>query len=138
MIKWSNILYILIIIFFTLLSCEEETKQPEEQIVGTWEWVKSIDPRFEVIKTPVTEGFNETWIFMEIDTVEIYIDGIIQNKYMYEFKLWNKVDPSVPESNSTKMLIINGESSFYSIGNDTLIIDYSYVDGWRNFYKREH
>lgn len=136
--KRNKLLFVVIITFLTFIGCEEETKQPEDQIVGTWEWVKSIDPRFNEIMSPVTEGINETWIFMDNDTVKIFINGIIQNKYTYKFKLWNEVDPSVPKSNSTKMLLINDSPSFYSIESDTMIIDYSYIDGWKSYYKREH
>lgn len=138
MIKCNNILYILIITFFTFTCCEKESKQPEEQIIGTWEWMRSIDPRFGIVITPATEGYYETRIFKANDTVEIYRNGIIQHKYKYYFKLMNEVMPDVPETDKRMMLIINNNPSFYSIDSDSLIIDYSYVDGWRNYYKREH
>lgn len=131
-------LIFIISLLFAATSCEEETRQPEEQIVGAWEWVKSIDPRFSEIITPVTEGINETWIFMDDDTVEIYINGIIQNQYHYFFEPMNKVIPDVPETEKRMMLIINDNPSFYSIEHNTLIIDHSYVDGWKNYYKREN
>jgi len=135
--KGNNILYIVIITFFTFTCCEKESESPKEKIIGTWEWVKSIDPRFGVVITPTTEGYYETRIFLANDTVEIFINDILQNKYSYCFKLMKEVIPVIPETNSTEMmLIINDNPSFYSIENDTLIIDYSYIDGWKNYYNR--
>jgi len=136
-VKIINIIRLLVISLFAFTSCEKNHDQPNNQIIGTWEWIKSIEPRSGYIITPDTEGFNETRIFMANDTVEIYIDGKIKYKYHYEFKFWNLVDPTVSNTDSTLMLIINGSRSFYSIDNDTLIIDYAYVDGHTNYYKRQ-
>lgn len=135
--KNINIIHLLVILLFTFTNCEKNHDQPNNQIIGSWEWIKSIEPRSGYITTPATEGFNETRIFMANDTVEIYIDGNIKYIYYYEFKYWNLIDPTVPSTDSTLMLIINGRRSFYSIDNDTLIINYAYVDGPTNYYIRQ-
>ena len=135
--KSNNIIRLLVILLFAFTNCEKNNNQSNNQIIGTWEWIKSIEPRSGFITTPATEKFNETRIFMVNDTVEIYINGNIKYKYHYEFKYWNLIDPTAPNTDSTLMLIINGRRSFHSIYNDTLIIDYEYVDGYTNYYKRQ-
>jgi len=135
--KNINIIHLLVILLFAFTNCEKNHDQSNNQIIGTWEWIKSIEPRSGFITTPATEGFNETRIFMVNGTVEIYIDDNIKYKYHYEFKYWNLIDPTVPNTDSTLMLIINEVRSFYSIDNDTLIISYAYVDGHTNYYKRQ-
>ncbi len=87
--KHINIIHLLVILLFTFTNCEKNHDQPNNQIIGTWEWIKSIEPRSGFIKTPATEGFNETRTFMVNDTVEIYIDGNIKYIYHYEFKYRN-------------------------------------------------
>ena len=136
----NTILLLVLVISFTLFSrCKKDPTiiTSNNSIIGTWIWVKSIEPRTGFITTPASEGFNETRIFMVNDTVEIYIDDNIKYKYHYEFKYWNLIDPTVPNTDSTLMLIINEVRSFYSIDNDTLIISYAYVDGHTNYYKRQ-
>ena len=137
--KRNKLLYIVIIAFLTFICCEKQTLGPKAQIIGTWEWVKSIHLQTQTVITPATEGYYETRIiFLSNDTVEIYRNDIIQDKYKYYFKHSTEIMIDVPESYKRMMLIINDQPSFYSIDNDSLIIDYAYVDGLKDYYKREY
>ena len=135
--KNNTLIHLLVISLFVVTSCEKNNDQHNNQIIGSWEWIKSTYPRPEFITTPATVGYNETRIFKANDTVEIYINSSIKDIYYYEFKYRNLIFPDIPSTDSTLMLVINGRASFFSIDNNTLIIDYSYVDGTTDYYKRQ-
>lgn len=128
---------LLVVFLFLIVSCEKNNDHQNNQIIGGWEWIKSTYPRSEFITTPSTVGYNETRIFKANDTVEIYINSNIKDVFHYEFKYRNLIFPDIPSTDSTLMLVINGKASFYTIDNNTLIIDYSYFDGTTDYYERQ-
>ena len=131
---------------FLLLSCAEESIMPDTSkasLLEEWKWVKTVAGWVPVEErwvpaeeTPATAGYTQTIRFGMNDTVEYYRDDSLTNAYPYELAYRN-YDFLNPDSDSTLVLIINSWTEFFfSIDNNTLIIDLSYVDGPKDFYTR--
>lgn len=103
-------------------------------IIGEWEWIKTIHSWSQPNTNPSTEGYSLTLKFKTNNTVENYKNDSLTDTYAYELKYWKNV-PVNPNSDSTLVLVINnGTATSFSIENDTLILDQSYIDGPKKYY----
>ena len=143
--KQSSRLFFAVFIFL-MLGCAEESVMPntgKASLLGEWKWIKTVagwvpveEAWVPAEETPATAGYTWTIRFGMNDTVEYYRNDSLTDAYPYELT-YRKYDFLNPNSDSTLALIINSwTESFFSVDNDTLIIDQSYVDGPKDFYTR--
>ena len=137
--KWGLMFASLSLIYF---SCTENPVPIIEvyidPIIGKWDWIKSLTARGNYETNPLTEGYTELLNFKNDSIVELYRnDSLIKtNSYEFKYSINNPLDPN---SDSTRYLIIyDWIVTRYSIINDTLILDMSYVDGPTIYYKKEY
>ena len=136
--KWG---LLLISLFCLGLSCSNDPtptiEKKNDPIIGRWNWVKEIYPRTLEEISPLTEGYTKMKYFKNDSIVEYYRNDSLTHVYPYEFRyiINNSMDPN---SDSTRMLSIHdGIEAYYSITSDTLILDWSYIDGTTQYYKKE-
>lgn len=121
----------LILVLLSLLcyGCsKDENPEADDLIVGTWEWVETINAWTGVKYTPDSEGYTQSSIYKEDNTVESYKNGELVGieSYQTREKVYN---PDDPNSETAMILIINESERYFSIRNDTLTISQAHVDG---------
>ncbi len=130
-------LLLLVIFFVVTVGCEKEDNAGNNSIIGHWEWFLTIEPFPYTVKTPLTEGYEAAIKFESTDSVKYFKNATLTGMYPYKLKyrINNHLDPN---SDSTLVLVVNnGTETFFSILNDTLILDQTYVDGPRKHYIRK-
>jgi hypothetical protein len=128
----------LVAILFLIGCDKEDNTNPIDNhpITGYWQWYLTIEPwPYEEI-TPATAGYDAALQFETDGTVKRFRNDTLIGTYPYIFKyrINNHLDPN---SDSTLVIVINhGTETFFSIEHDTLILDQTYVDGPRDYYRR--
>jgi hypothetical protein len=128
-------LFVLIQITLCLSCTKEEDIEANDLIIGQWEWIETSNPWTGIKYTPDTEGYTQSTIYKEDNTVESYKNGELVGIESY---LTREVvyDPQDPNSETAMVLIINESESYFSINNDTLIVGQAHVDGPTSIFKR--
>lgn len=135
----NNIVTLLAIAILISPGCDKEDNPnpiDNHPIIGYWQWYLTIEPwPYEEI-TPETAGYEAALKFETEGVVKRFRNDTLIGTYPYLFKyrINNHLDPN---SDSTLVIVINhGTETFFSIENDTLILDQTYVDGPRDYYHR--
>lgn len=99
-----------------------EIQNATNPLIGNWRWIRS-QPAGLSARTPLTEGYEECWIFMPSDTLLVCRADTIATKIkaFIEFKLNPKT-----KQDSTYTIFNTGIITFKG---DTLEIFDSWVDG---------
>jgi hypothetical protein len=72
-----------------LISCQKDNDSISNQIVGKWEWVKSVSPWTGQISNPQTAGFSITLEFTSDDIMKEYKNDTLSNSTNYSLELLN-------------------------------------------------
>ena len=135
----NNIIPLLLLIIIISSGCDKEDNAnpiDAHPIIGYWQWYLTIEPwPYEEI-TPQSAGYSAALKFEADGSVQRFRNDTLTGTYPYLFKyrINNHLDPN---SDSTLVIVINhGTETFFSIENDTLILDQTYVDGPRDYYYR--
>lgn len=129
----KSILFILLL--FILFACKKDEDQPNNSIVGIWEWIETTNSWTGIKNTPETEGYTQTSIFKRDNTVEYYKDNELVSTKTYQVKEIKHV-PQNTDSYVTTLLEIDETEIPFTIQNDTLTLSQAYVDGPTNVYVR--
>ena len=121
----KKLIFILIIIV-SILGCKKSEKSIPEQVIGKWEWVKTIAPYSGYETNPQTAGFSMTLEFSNNGTVKEYKNGLLIGTSSYDIK----TDQNGNVLSSTVI------TSHFYFANDTLIFSEAYVDGPAQYYSR--
>jgi hypothetical protein len=120
----TDLLCLLLILFS--VSCEKDEKTISEQIVGNWEWVKTIIPYSQAESNPLTDGYTTNLEISAHGTIKEYKNGFLTRTSNYTIS-------KDPHGDVLSSMII---TSHFSFVNDTLIFSEAYVDGPAHYYKR--
>jgi hypothetical protein len=144
--KNGNAIIFFIVAFIILLGCKAKqtsktttvnvttnnTNSTSMNVAGMWQWVKtSCCGRTPVISTPQTENKAVVLNLKSGGTFEKTVNGNKTESGSYEVK-----DGMSGENTKTIKLSTIPREGYISILNDTLIINYGYIDLQTEYYKR--
>ncbi len=130
-LQTKSILFILLL--FILFACKKDEDQPNNSIVGIWEWIETTNSWTGIKNTPETEGYTQTSIFKSDNTVKYYKDNELASTKAYQVKEIKHV-PQNTDSYSVTVLEIDETEIPFTIQNDTLTLSQAHVDGPTNVY----
>jgi hypothetical protein len=113
-----------------LISCQKDNDSISNQIVGKWEWVKSVSPWTGQISNPQTAGFSITLEFTSDDIMKEYKNDTLSNSTNYSLEI-NSTEP-----NRNFLIYNSGFRSQVYVGIDSLTLNAAYVDGPVSTYIR--
>jgi len=133
----SCILLMTITILFILAGCKKDEALSvfDNEILGEWRWIKTQIGYPDTTYTP-SEG-NTRSIRFEKTEVYYYMNDKLQYSFPYHFEVEyeHTLDTLL---DSIKVLVLSERPySYYSIYNDTLVIDATYRDLGADFYARK-
>ena len=121
----KKLIFILLIIV-SIGGCKKNEKSLNEQVIGKWEWVKTIIPYGRQETNPQTAGFSMALEFSNNGTVKEFKNGLLISSSNYDIKT---------DQNGNVLSSIVITSHFY-FASDTLIFSEAYVDGSAQYYSR--
>lgn len=113
-------------------SAEQSQKQNlQNEILGSWEWMKTVCCfRTPKTVTPDSLGYKKVLKFREDQTVDYFQDGKQTRTDSF------KVSYGLMDDDRPVLKIGNGKTALLYIRNDTMIVDYGYMDLQTEYYKR--
>lgn len=128
--------FLIIALLMVSIACNNDPVFTNSEIVGDWEWFQTFVGRPPLLFTPESTGETKTITFEPFDSVRYYQNGVLVRSYPYRLE-YEKEKLIYPFQDSILVLVINtNQFSYFSISNDTLIIDDTHWDGGTSFYKR--
>jgi hypothetical protein len=125
---FNSVLYVALFAF--LLSCQKGTDSVSDQIIGKWDWVKSVSPWTGVVSNPLTTGSTSMVEFTHNGIMNGYRNDTLTSTTNYI------LEKSSTDSNKS-ILIYNSDIRVQiSIDHDNLILNAAYVDGPVSYYIR--
>lgn len=115
--KTKSILLVLFLIIFHVGCMKDETNN---QIIGKWNWVKTINPWTSSISNPQITGFTKSLEFFATDIIKEYRNDTLVTTSSFKIE----TSPS-----GQLRLISSVITSNFTVNNDTLIFNEAYVDG---------
>ena len=115
-------LIVILLIVVSVGGCKKNEESLPDDVIGKWEWVKTIIPFVGQETNPQTAGFSMTLEFSNNGTVNEYRNGLLIGTSSYDIK-GNVLSSSVITSH------------FY-FENGTLIFSEAYLDGPAHYYSR--
>ena len=119
-------LIVILLITISVGGCKKNEKSIPEDVIGKWEWVKTIIPFVGQETNPQTAGFSMTLEFSNNGTVNEYKNGLLIGTSSYDIK-------TDQYGNVLSSTVIT--SHFY-FENGTLIFSEAYLDGPAHYYSR--
>lgn len=119
-------LIFLLLIIASIGGCKKNEKSINEQVIGKWEWVKTITPYGVQETNPQTAGFSMTLEFSNNGTVKQYKNGLLIDTSGYD----------IMTDQNGNVLSSEVITSHFYFANDTLIFSEAYVDGPAQYYLR--
>jgi hypothetical protein len=112
--------YILLALFLILfhLGCQKD--ETNDQIIGKWNWVKTINPWTSSVSNPQTTGLTQALEFFTNDIIKEYRNDTLLTTSSF------KIETS-PAGQSR--LISSVITSNFTVNKDSLIFNEAYVDG---------
>ena len=102
-------LFVLVQITLFLSCSKDQDPEVNNLIVGKWEWIETINAWTGIKYTPDTEGYTQTLIYKNDNTVESFKNGDFVDIELYQIKEI-VYDPQDPNSETAMVLIINESS----------------------------
>jgi hypothetical protein len=121
----KKLIFILLIIV-SIGGCKKNENSIPEQVIGKWEWVKTIIPYGGQETNPQTAGFSMSLEFSNNGTVKEYKNGLLIGTSSYDIK----TDQNGNVLSSTVI------TSHFYFANGTLIFSEAYLDGPVSTYIR--
>jgi len=115
--KFKPYFYILFLLIMVTNCNKNDT---DNQIIGKWNWVKTIVPYGHSVSTPQTSGFYKQLEFLTNGNLNEYRNDTLINTSTYT------IEKSSTSGLSLKSSIITSD---FSITRDSLIFNEAYVDG---------
>jgi hypothetical protein len=116
----------------SFICCRKEEETLSSQVVGKWEWVKSVSPRTGQVSDPKTEGYSATLEFTNEGIMKEFRNGTLSASVNYSLKA------GASGSDITYINYGTGLSSQIYISHDTLTLNNAFVDGPVSAYSRLH
>ena len=134
--KRSKVFIVVLCLALLSFSCSKDPNpEVNELIIGNWEWIETFNAWTGIKYTPVSEGYTQSSIYKDDNTVEYYKNGDLVK--IESFRTKEIVyDPQDPNSETATILIVNETERYFSISNDTLTISQAHVDGPVTIHKR--
>jgi hypothetical protein len=105
----------------------------EEEIVGTWEWVRSVGGIAGIEETPQSTGQSRSVVFDEYGNSTFYRNSTVGNSSSYTLGM----ALTIFSVDLVPVVYLNAQLTFaYSIEGNTLILNDNHVDGFRSEYSR--
>jgi hypothetical protein len=128
--KPAVLIFLLLTFSSSFIGCRKEKETLSTQIVGKWEWIKSVSPRTGQVSDPKTEGYSATLEFTKDGIMKEYRNSTLSVSTNYNLEAGSY------DSDITYINYGTGLSSQIYIGHDTLTLNNAFVDGPVSSYSR--
>jgi len=116
--------FIIVLLAVFMSGCEKDSN---DQIIGKWVWIKTINPFVQIETNPMTIGFTKSLEFLPNETIKEYRNDT----------LINTVDYKIETSNTGQFRLISSIiTSNFSFDKDSLIFNEAFLDGPVIWYVR--
>lgn len=113
-----------------VLSCQKENNSISNQIVGKWEWVKSVSPWTGQVSNPQSYGYSLALEFTSEGIMKEYKNDTLSSSTNYT------VEINTSEPNRYYLNYGSGLRSQLYVSTDSLTLNAAYVDGPVSIYTR--
>lgn len=105
------------------------------KLLGKWTWVKSFSKHTQTVSTPLTEGYSYSMEFYNNDSVDFYKNNVLESSTRY---VVDTIPTNTDTLSSSVIILFNiNQIGYLYFLNDTLVLDYSYMDKLIQYYVKE-
>jgi len=115
----------------TVVAPPDPFEDLKKRLYGQWDWMQTnCCGRTKNITTPESTQMTLSRIYLDDETVELYINDSLQSTVEFTLNLGFRGE------NDTMLKIGDGRAGYIRFNGDTMVIDHSYMDLQTDWYVR--